>query len=280
VTHRESLEVLRRLPVTLSLLSVTHRVSTEVLRRLPVTLSLLSVTHRESTEVLRRLPVTLFLFAGSLPLETMGDSTPIQRRLLAVLGLPEYQVPLLLIKARSIVSSMAKSSWFPSPHPSLSTVEAAIDALDAVETTALTGPLGTRTVRDEKKRDLVALLQQLATYVQSIADANRANAAAIIESADMSVKKPSVRPPRVFAAEPGNESGTVEIVVPREGKYDSFEFQMSADGKETWTDLSPTTKASLVVRGLTPGTTVWFRYRRVTNDGPLDWSAPVGLLVR
>jgi hypothetical protein len=252
----------------------------EDLRRLPVMLAPFSETLRESAAVLRRLPVMLFRKTATLAPETMGATTTIQRRFLVVLGLPEYQVPQLLIQARAIVSATRKSEWFPEPDPPLSTVEAAIEALDAAETEALSGPLGSRTVRDEKRRDLVALLQRLASHVQSIADAKREHAPTIIESASMFVKRRPVLRPRVFTAKEGGESGSAELILPREGKYDSYEFQMSADGKETWTELPPNTKASTVVRGLTPGTTVWFRYRRVTTDGPRDWSQAVSLLVR
>jgi hypothetical protein len=41
-----------------------------------------------------------------------------------------------------------------------------------------------------------------------------------------------------------------------------------------------TTQASTTVSGLTPGSTVHFRYRPVTKDGAGDWSQPVSIMVQ
>lgn len=200
-------------------------------------------------------------------------------RPLALLKLPEYEVPRLVTMAQAMVLAMTGNPQFASPQPPLATVQAAIDALHAAETATLTRLVGSVAVRDEKRRALVSLLQQLQSYVQATADANLEQAASIIENAGMSVKKPHVQPPRVFAAKQGRVSGEVKLLAPKAGKYAGYEWAYSTDDKETWVAAPYTVRASTTIAGFTPGTTVFFRYRAVTKAGVGDWSDPVSMIV-
>jgi len=95
----------------------------------------------------------------------------------------------------------------------------------------------------------------------------------------MAVKKTAVRPPRVFAALAGANSGTVKIVAPSAGHRASYDWQSSPDGK-TWTDLGTTLQAKTTLTGQTDGTVLQFRYRAVVKAGAGDWSTPVTLTVK
>ena len=53
----------------------------------------------------------------------------------------------------------------------------------------------------------------------------------------------------------------------------------SLNGGQTWTTTPPTLQAKTVITGLTPVTTVEFRYRAVLKDGADNWSEPVSLTV-
>ncbi len=160
------------------------------------------------------------------------------------------------------------------------TVGAAIDALAEAETATLTRLDGTVPVRDRKRLEVKMLLEQLCAHVQAIADADREHAISIIESAGMAVKKPSVAPERIFAAEPGDTSGDVRLRAPKGGNRAGYEWAYSTDGMKTWVSLPITVQASTAVRGLQPGSTVYFRYRVTTKDGTGDWSDPVSIIVR
>jgi hypothetical protein len=147
-------------------------------------------------------------------------------------------------------------------------------------TTTLTRASWTRPVRDEKRQDLTILLQHLCIYVQTTADANPAQAASIIESSGMSVKKVRVSPARVFAAMRWRVSGSVKLVAPKAaGKSVAYEWAYSIDGMKTWVLLPVTVQASTIVDGLQPGSTVVFRYRVTTKRGAGDWSDPVSIIV-
>jgi len=209
----------------------------------------------------------------------MGHSTKPPRRTLAVLKLPEYEVPLLCSQARGFVLRMTGNAYFPTPRPPLATLTSAIDDLSEAQRATLSKASGTVEVRNEKRVVLVTLLQQLLAYVQATADANVEQAASIIEGAGMSVKQPRTVHPRVFKAKPGRVSGEVDLEVPSAGDDASYEWAYSLDGGITWRSLLPTTQASTTVTGLKPGATVHFRYRAVTNDGVRDWSQAVWIIV-
>ncbi len=209
----------------------------------------------------------------------MGHSTKPPRRIIAVLKLPQYEVPLLCTQARGIVLRMTGNAYFPTPRPSLATLTSAIDDLSEAQTATLSRASGTVELRNEKRVVLVTLLQRLLAYVQATADANVEQAVSIIESAGMSVKQPRTVHPRVFKAKPGRISGEVDLVAPSAGDDASYEWAYSLDGGITWLSVLPTTQASTTVTGLKPGATVHFRYRAVTNDGVRDWSQSVWIIV-
>jgi hypothetical protein len=218
--------------------------------------------------------VTLLLEIGRLSLPKMSKPTKLPRQQLAVLKLPEYRVPQLIIRARGIARAMTDNPFFPAPATSLATVEEAIDDLEAVETATLKQTA----LRDEKRRALVRLLQRLRDYVQSIADADPERAASIIESAGMFVKGPRPYPAPVFRAKHGT-SGTILLFAPSAGDRAGYDWEYSLDGGETWNPLQSTRKASTKVPGLTPGMKVFFRYRPVTGAGPGNWSHPIAIIV-
>jgi hypothetical protein len=109
---------------------------------------------------------------------------------------------------------MTGNPTFPTPNPPLTAVSGAVNALQAAETAALTRATGTVATRNEKRATLVALLELLRGYVQSVADATPENAISIIESSGFALRKTTVHAPRVFAAKATTLSGTVKLIAP------------------------------------------------------------------
>jgi len=134
-------------------------------------------------------------------------------RVIAVLKMPEYDVPLFIVRARAIVKAMDRNAWFPDPNPPLDTLRAAIEDLSEAET-ATRGRKGVTAERDEKRLDLNRLLHRERDYVQKVADSNPEHAPSIIESASMSVKETRALPARVFAAFDGAVAGTARVEIP------------------------------------------------------------------
>ena len=201
-------------------------------------------------------------------------------RSIVALNLPG-PVPALISYVQTVYKGMNGNPRFPTTTPPLTAVEAAINALVAAENAALTRVKGAVVQRNAAKKALVQQMQLLKATVQSVADADPDNALTIIEGAGMTVRRPTVRKPRVFAATPAATSGTVKLVATSAGPRTSYEWQYSTDGAKTWIAAPPSIQAKTTIPGMPAGTTVQFRYRAITpKTGAEDWSAPVSLLVK
>jgi hypothetical protein len=209
----------------------------------------------------------------------MSTTTKTVGRVLVVLRIPAKKTSQLVNYVRSIVRSMTGNPWFPAPVPELAIVQAAVDDLDEAEVATRTRAMGTAANRNARRAALMSHLELLKAYVQSVADADPDNAASIIESSGMHVKRVRPYPARVFAAKPGPNSGTVILLAPKAGNRAGYEWAYSLDAKKTWASLPFTVQTTTTVKGLKRGSTVWFRYRAVTKGGGGDWCDPVFLLV-
>ena len=202
-----------------------------------------------------------------------------QRSSVAVLKLPNKVSGLAAI-AQQMVTSMTGNAAFPSPVPALATVTSAISDFQTAEAAALARTKGAAATRNAKRKALVRLLEQLMTYVQTVADASASDSAGIILGAGMAVRKTAVHPPRVFNAVQGDVSGSVKLITAAAARKASYNWQYSIDGGKTWVTMPSTLRAKTSVAGLPVGTTVEFRYQPLTEAGEGNWSQVVTLLVK
>jgi hypothetical protein len=206
---------------------------------------------------------------------TLSNKT---KRALAVLSLPG-PVPALITFAAGIVKAMTGNLTFPNPTPAIPTLQTAINDLQSAETGAATRAHGAVALRNEKKAALVTLLEELRTFVQSTADANPENGPSIIQSSGIGLRKTPNKVPRGFHAKPGAVSGSVKIVAPAAARRASYEWQYCTDGGKTWVAMPSTLQSKTQLLGMTPATTVMFRFRAVTKQGESDWSQAISMLV-
>jgi hypothetical protein len=206
-------------------------------------------------------------------------STSIHRAIVS-LNVPTKNADVI-VYGTNIVQNMTTNPSFPTPTPSVATILAAVNDLHTAETATLSRTKGAATVRNDKRAALVALLQQLRAYVQTVADATPENGAAIIESSGLAVRKVTTRGKRPFGAKQGTLSGSAQVTAVSAGSRASYEWQSSIDGGKTWVAAPSTTRGKTTITGLPPGTSVQFRYLSVTpKGGQSDWSQPTSLIVK
>ncbi len=192
-------------------------------------------------------------------------------------------VPLLISLAQAIEAAMASASLtFPSPVPPLAQFVSDINALIAAQNAARTRAKGAVQARDAKLQIVITDLGQERAYVESVANADPANAAAIANSAGMEVRKQPVHPQKnAVNVKQAKASGSVSVTALVGTKQkQSHEWEYSIDGGKTFVALAPTTQAKTSITGLTPGVTVLVRHRAITGTGPSAWTDAASLFVK
>ena len=200
-------------------------------------------------------------------------------RVIVVLRLPE-PIGLLISVVRAILVAMTGNAHFPSPTPTLASVDSAVSDLEKAQAAALTRVKGATDTRNTARKALIALVDELRSYVQKIGDADAENAAAIFQSAGMGVRKAHVPAKRVFKVIQGASSGIVKVVAPAPSHRASYDWSWSTDGGKAWQIAPSTLQAKTQLTGLPAGSTVSFRYRVTTKAGESEWSDAINFLVK
>ena len=182
----------------------------------------------------------------------------------------------LLVFSQKVHDGMAADTKdLPSPVPALSVLQTHIDDLRAKETLAQTKAVGAVSARNTAEKVLRVDLASERGYVEVVVNADPDNAAEIAQDAGMQLAKVGLRTKPLLAVKPGPTSGSVHAVAKATQGAGANEWQYSTDGGKTWLDAPSTTRASTVIVGLTPMSTVLVRQRVVTKLGVSDWSVPV-----
>jgi hypothetical protein len=187
-------------------------------------------------------------------------------------------VALLIEHSTTVITTMAANKGtFGTPNPALTTVNAAISTLTGAQS-AFKAHTGTRGARDDAWKGLVALMQQLRGYVQSVVSANPAQASVIAQDAAMTLRKTPKHHKSDLSVK-AIASGSVKVVAKALKGAKANDFAYSTDGGKTWIGVPTSTRAHTTITGLQPGLAVMYRHRPITKAGPSDWSQPVTAVV-
>lgn len=197
-------------------------------------------------------------------------------------------IAALLALAKAIYEGMlAHASLFPQPNPALAILAQLIQDLETAHQATFSRTRGTAALRDAKRDALVTALESERMYVQSLCDASPEQATTLIGAAAMAVAGSPVHAKPVLAAEQGTAPGTVRLVANATllvgrgvRKRVTFNWQYSADGGKTWTNLPSTPLAETTAEGLAPMTTYSFRVSVTVSKTQCEWSQAVTLFVR
>jgi hypothetical protein len=187
----------------------------------------------------------------------------------------------LITFAKAVYEAIRNNPNFPSPNPTLVVFAGDIDAFDEAETKAATRAKGAAALRDAKKQKVKEDLFHLRDYVQSVVETipSPAAAAAVIESAFMSVRKVPQRPPSPeLSAKNTDILGKVMLTAKPVARAASYYWEYSLD-TSTWTALPETMQTRIELPGLTSARVYYFRFRALTKAGQRDYSPVVSLYV-
>ncbi len=199
-----------------------------------------------------------------------------RRYVIVDLGAPASDIEMVPF-GRTIVQLMEKAARFANPPIPYATVKAHLDtyATDQ-QNVALRGP-GATALRDASRVVVIQDLMMLRAFVQMIAQASPADAAAIAGTAGMSLRESTGRH-RAELAVRCTAAGVVVLTARAAGRNAAYFWQYSLDG-ENWISVPETLQATTTITGLPSHQLVYFRFRALTRKGPKDYSQVVSQLV-
>lgn len=182
--------------------------------------------------------------------------------------------------ARCVIKGMTNNSLINPTPAEVAVLETETDAYDKAIVAARDGSKAARAKRKAARVKVVTTLKHLLHFVRVAAEARPtpAEAAELIISVGMSIKKVTKRNKAPLRAGHGDISGTVVLDALRVAAVAMYYWQFSLD-QESWTSIPQGMKARVVVSGLTPGRVYYFRFQAQTRKGLGDFSQIVSLMV-
>ena len=202
-----------------------------------------------------------------------------RKRITVYLKEPERD-PEALVLARNIVHRMEQNPRFASPPITYVEVKGHIDVFADAQQKTSQRTAGFAADRDAAREVVMQDLMILRAYVQKVAQTSPAEAAAIVGSAGMTLRRPTSRTRAPLTAR-CTSAGTVHLIAKAAAAKAVYYWQYSLDGEtcETWNSAPETLRANTTISGLPSHTLVYFRFRALTSKGMGDFCQVVSQLV-
>ena len=188
----------------------------------------------------------------------------------------------LVTDTENITTGLTGNLSYPTPAPPLATVTTAKNAFVTAVADAMNGGTALTTIKNEKRAALVALLRQLASYVQVTCNGNLA----VLLSSGFPPQKPNrtpigvLQPPSSLTVTLGDRSGELfAIAAPVNGAAIYNWRVTTADAPNTVVQTDQTTAARTTFDNLTPGVVYNVECNVVGSAGPSDWTDPISQMV-
>lgn len=185
-------------------------------------------------------------------------------------------------RARQIVAALTGNSHFPTPHPPLPQLTAAIDELEAANEAvqAARQEAKSRTAAlNIKEAEHDQLMMKLVSYVDAVAGDDPALVTSIgLEMRDFPNPTQDVPPaPTGLTATDGDFTGEVDLAWDRVRGARSYVIHCSPDPPTdtSWAHAKIATRSQITVENLPSGTRHWFRVAALGTRGQGSWSSPV-----
>ena len=183
----------------------------------------------------------------------------------------------LLTRTGGILTSLDGNPNYTTPAPTLPVVRNAMEDFSEAVSNAEGGGVALTAVKKAKRAVLVALLRQLASYVQVTANGNMA----VLMSSGFPVQKPQrqpigvLPPPANVTLTFGARTGELRGVASPVAGAAIYNWHLSTAAAPTVVIQTMQTTASTVVfPGLTPGVTYNAVVNVVGSAGPSSWVGP------
>jgi Fibronectin type III domain len=185
---------------------------------------------------------------------------------------------LLITDTNTILTAMTGNTNYPTPSPALTAVTTALNDFTTTLANAADGGITLTSIKNDKRAELVALLRELANYVQGACNGDLT----VLLSSGFPIQKPQRFPIGVLPAPTnvtvslGALSGELDAAMPPVFGAAIYNWRLTATSAPTVVVQSTqTTAARNTFTGLTPGVVYTAEVNAVGSAGPSDWSNPV-----
>lgn len=198
------------------------------------------------------------------------------------LGLERMPVPDKIQFGRQIVQAMTGNPNFPTPTPALPTVTGGSDSLETAFNDAQNArqiAKSKTSIQDDQAASLDWIITQLASYVESASDGDKAK----IESAGFSIRNPptpigELPAPTDVTVLPSEHSGSADVSWKSERGAKSFLIERAEDAATlVYSVIGTSTKKQASMNSMVSGKKYWFRIAAIGAAGQSAWSDPVPL---
>lgn len=191
-------------------------------------------------------------------------------------GFGRYTDSELAEKAQHIVNSLTGNAAYPTPAPTLATVQSAVDLFTtALANQASMGKQGTL-IKNQRRQELEQLLNTLALYVQTQGGSDMVT----LQSSGYDLQKGKGTPigilpkPSNVKVEPGPNPGSVKISLDAIEGANTYLYQYSdtpANGTTVWQNVYGS-KSTYLIDSLNSGKQYAFRVCGIGTDPTLVYS--------
>ena len=185
---------------------------------------------------------------------------------------------LLVTDTHTILTGMTGNPSYPTPNPPLAAVTTGLNEFTTALANAADGGITLTAIKNDKRAALVALLRDLATYVQVACNGDLT----VLLSSGFPIQKPQRNPIGVLPAPVnltlalGPLSGQLNAVVPPVFGASVYNWKLTASNAPAVVlQSAQTTGGRTTFTGLTPGVVYVAQVNAVGAAGPSDWSQPV-----
>ncbi len=198
------------------------------------------------------------------------------------LGLSGMSVPDKIQFGRQIVQAMTGNPNFPTPTPALPTVTGGSDSLETAFNDAQNArqiAKSKTSIQDDQASSLDWIITQLANYVESASDGDKAK----IESAGFSVRNPptpigELPAPTDVTVLPSEHAGSADVSWKSARGAKSFTIERAEDAASLeYKVIGNSTKKATSLNSMVSGKKYWFRVAAIGAAGQSAWSDPVPL---
>ena len=190
----------------------------------------------------------------------------------------------LVARCPFIEERLTDNTAFPTLTPTLVEIAAKREALQLAITEAADGGRTATAKREQRKRELKEILDQLAGDIISQAGSDRElilSAGFFVRRTSRSEEEPAM--PQKLRARISEHAGEARLdwaTTRGAALYVVEHNAVSPDQTEAWVQVGETTRIRLVVKGLASAREHWFRVRAIGSTGRGPWSDVAFTLVR